>query len=314
MLAARHVSAAVVSILLTSGPASAVEGSGGAALTTINADSAYPEGPSVVNGILYYAEMGNDRVMRFDGAVNSVVWTREGCGPTTVLPIGEGSLAVLCHREEAVVRISPGGEEIEVVDRDRDGRRFSNPNAGTADGKGGIYFSSSGSFSPGARPTGAILHLDASGVLTRVAEGIHYANGVALSPDRRRLYASEHLERRVLAYDVAADGTLSNRRIFVSLDDLGVADPERTWEVGPDGLNVDRHGNVIVAEYGAGHLLVISGDAALVATIPVPERYVTASAFDATETHLFITAPASLMDPSRGAVYVTQYPLGDADE
>ena len=40
---------------------------GGPALTTVNPDSAYPEGPTVVDGVLYYAEMGNDRVMRFDG-------------------------------------------------------------------------------------------------------------------------------------------------------------------------------------------------------------------------------------------------------
>ena len=156
-------------------------------------------------------------------------------------------------------------------------------------------------FRPSARATGAILHLDASGALTRVAEGIHYANGVAVSPDGATLYASEHLERRVLAFDIAADGTLSNRRTFVALDDLVGADPERSWEVGPDGLNVDRDGNLIIAEYGAGQLLVVDKDGKLVATIAVPERYVTASAFNADQTRLFITAPASLMDPSLGA-------------
>ena len=161
---------------------------GGPALTTVNPDSAYPEGPTVIDGVLYYAEMGNDRVMRFDGATNAPVWTRDGCGPTTVAPLGDGSLAVLCHREAIVARISIDGTLLGIVDRDRDGRAFTNPNAGTSDGKGGIYFSSSGSFSPGARATGAILHLDASGALTRVAEGIHYANGVAISPDGRTLY------------------------------------------------------------------------------------------------------------------------------
>ena len=53
-------------------------------------------------------------------------------------------------------------------------------------------------------------------------------------------------------------------------------------------------------------------DGKLVATIAVPERYVTASAFDADQTRLFITAPASLMDPSRGAVYATPYPVPGA--
>jgi gluconolactonase len=285
---------------------------GGPALTTVNSDSAYPEGPTVIDGVLYYAEMGNDRVMRFDGQTNSPVWTRDGCGPTTVAPLGDGSLAVLCHREAMVARIGVDGTLIGTVDRDRDGRPFTNPNAGTIDGKGGIYFSSSGSFAPRARATGAILHLDASGVLTRVAEGIHYANGVAISPDGRTLYASEHLERRVLAFDIAADGTLSGRRTFAMLDDLVGADSERSWEVGPDGLNVDRDGNLIIAEYGAGHLLIVDRNGRLTATIVVPERYVTASAFNIDQTRLFITAPASLMDPSRGAVYATPYPISGA--
>jgi gluconolactonase len=286
-----------------------VSAGGGPTLTTVNPDSAYPEGPTVIDGVLYYAEMGNDRVMRFDGETNSPVWTRDGCGPTTVAQLGDGSLAVLCHREAIVARIDAEGALLGIVDRDRDGRSFTNPNAGTSDGKGGIYFSSSGSFSPGARATGAILHLDASGALARVAEGIHYANGVAISPDGRTLFASEHLERRVLAFYIAGDGTLSNRRTFVALDELVGADPERGWEVGPDGLNADRDGNLIIAEYGAGHLLIVDGDGKLIATIDVPERYVTASAFDADHARLFIAAPASLMDPSRGAVYATPYPI-----
>jgi len=285
---------------------------GGPALTMVNPDSAYPEGPAVVDGVLYYAEMGNDRVMRFDGETNAPVWTRNRCGPTTVAPF-DGGLAVLCHREEIVALIGADGAQTGIIDRDRDGERFANPNAGTSDGKGGVYFSSSGSFSPGARATGAILHLDASGVLSRVAEKIHYANGVAVSPDGGTLFASEHLERRVLAFDIAEDGTLSNRRTFVMLDDLVGADPGRGWEVGPDGLAIDRNGNLIIAEYGAGHLLVVDPSGKLVATITVPERYVTASALDAGQTRLFITAPASLMDPSLGAVYATPYPIAGSE-
>jgi len=302
---ARPLAAAILVLVAVSGASAG----GALPLSTVNPDSAYPEGPTVVDGVLYYAEMGNDRVMRFDGTANAPVWTRDGCGPTAVVALGDGSLAVLCHREEIVARIGTNGALVGLVDRDRDGRSFSNPNAGTIDGKGGVYFSSSGTFAPGARATGAILHLDSSGTLTRVAEGIHYANGVAVSPDGGTLYASEHLERRVLAFDIAADGTLSNRRTLVRLDDLVGADTNRSWEIGPDGLNVDREGNLIIAEYGAGHLLVVDRAGTLVATITVPERYVTASAFDGDETRLFITAPASLMDPSRGAVYATPYPV-----
>jgi gluconolactonase len=278
-------------------------------LTVINPDSAYPEGPSVVAGVLYYTEMGNDRVMRFDGEENHALWSLDGCGPTSVQPMGDGTLAVLCHRRAVVVRITRDGVPVDLIDHDRNSATFTNPNAAVSDAKGGIYFSSSGQFAPGARATGAILHLAADGVLTRVAEGIHYANGVAVSADGRTLYASEHLERRVLAYDIADDGSLSNRRIFVGLDDLEGTDPERTWELGPDGLALAPDGNLVIAEYGAGHLLVVDPAGALVATVPVPERYVTAAAFSADGHRMFITAPASLMNPNSGAVYEVAYPI-----
>jgi sugar lactone lactonase YvrE len=234
---------------------------------------------------------------------------REGCGPTSVVPARE-TLIVLCHREEVVARIGHDGALVEIIDHDRAGRPFADPNAGTSDGRGGVYFSSSGIFAPGARATGAILHLDADGTLTRVAENIRYANGVVLSPDGKTLYASEHLARRVLAFDVAADGSLSGRRVFVALDDLEGAATGRNWELGPDGLAMDRDGNLIIAEYGAGHLLVVGPDAKLRATVPVPQDYVTSSALNADQTMLYITAPASFAVPDEaGAVYAMPYPV-----
>lgn len=300
--------AAVLGLFLLALPSLAAAGDG-PRLDVVNPDSAYPEGPAVVDGDLYYAEMGNHRVMRFDGAANRVLWEQEGCGPTAVAPMGDGTLAVLCHLEESVVRIARDGTPIAVIDHDADGEAFSNPNAAVSDGRGGIYFSSSGSFAPGAAATGAILHLDAAGVLRRVAEGIHYANGVAVTPDGTTLYASEHLGRRVIAYDIAEDGALANPRTFVALDDLVGDDPGRTWEVGPDGLAVDRDGNVVIAEYGAGRLLVVDRHGKLLATIPVPERYVTAAAFNADQSRIYITAPASLMSPRSGAVHASDYPV-----
>lgn len=276
---------------------------------TLNADSSYPEGPVVADGILYYAEMGSDRVMRWDGHSNSVVWTSEGCSPTSVSRAGEGRLNILCHSREAVIRITTAGETLKVIDRDKDGLTFRNPNASVNDARGGIYFSSSGIFGPGAPAGGAVLYLDAEDRLSRVAEDIHYANGVALSPDGRLLYVSEHLERRILVFDVADDGTLSNRRVFVALDDLVGRDENRSWEVGPDGLATDREGRLFAAEYGGGRFLVIGTDGALLATVEVPDAYITAVAFAPDEERIFVTAPTTRMPPMTGKVYSIANPL-----
>jgi sugar lactone lactonase YvrE len=279
----------------------------------VNPAALYPEGPLADGDGFFYAEMGADRVMRWDGTSNRPVWSRPGCGPTSVAELG-ADLLVLCHIEAALVRISRTGVTLQVIDRDRNGWRFLTPNASISDGKGGVYLSSSGLFSPTAPAEGAVMYLDRAGTLTRLAEGIHYANGVALTADRTTLYVSEHLARRVLAYDVTADGSLTNRRVFVELDALDGPNPRRGWEVGPDGLAVDRAGNVYIAEYGAGRLLIVGPDARLKATIAVPERYVTAPALSPDEARIFITAPASLRDPSEaGKVYVVANPIHAAE-
>ena len=276
----------------------------------VNPRSAYPEGPVADGPYVYYAEMGSDRVMRWDGHTNTPIWSRAGCGPTSVARGADGALVVLCDREQVLVRITPQGNTLAVIATDSDGRPFLTPNASINDDKGGIYWTSSGLFSPTSPAEGVVLYLDAAGGLHRLAEGIHYSNGVALSPDGKLLYVSEHLSRRVLAYDVAADGTLSGTRVFVKLDNIEPIDTTRGWEAGPDGLAVDHAGNLYIAEYGGGHLLIVDDRARLKATISFPQRYATAVALLENDRRIFVTAPASYLDATApGAVYVVDNPV-----
>jgi gluconolactonase len=281
--------------------------------TVVNPQSAYPEGPLVAGDLVYYAEMGADRVMRWDGAANTEIWSRPGCSPTSVALGAGNTLIVLCHAG-ALVRISPSGEEIATIDRASAGGLFENPNASANDKNGGIYFSSSGAFAPNAPASGAILYLGPDGTLRRVAGDIHYANGVAVSADGETLFVSEHLDRRVLAFDIGEDGVISTRRVFLDLDEVLPEDPGRSWEVGSDGLAVDREGNLYVAEYGGGRIAIVDRDAALLAIVDVPEKYVTAPALMDEERRIFITAPLSLADPSAlGKVYVVENPVPRGD-
>lgn len=268
----------------------------------------YPEGPLVADGGLYYAEMGTDRLWFAGSDGRKVIWEAPGCLPTSVEAYRD-DLLVLCHRPGVLALVTRAGDLRGVIDTDSDGRRFVTPNASAPDGHGGIYFSSAGMFSPQAPVGGAVLHLTASGQLTRVAEGIHYANGVAVSDDGKTLYVSEHLARNVLAFDVAEDGALSGRRIAVHLDDLVGPDDGRGWEVGPDGLAVDRAGNLYVAEYGGGRVLVISPGGALLHEIPVPERYVTSAEPSPDEKTLYVTAPAATNPSIPGKVYAITNPV-----
>ncbi len=280
--------------------------------TTLNDASPYPEGPLARDGGVYYAEMGRDRILFSDGKRTTQLWEASGCGPTSVSEYRSG-FVVLCHRPGALAVISRTGETRGIILEDVNGQRFVTPNASISDARGGVYFSSSGSFAPDGPRTGAVLYLGADGRLRRVAEGIHYSNGVALSRDGRTLYVSEHLSRNVLAYPVAADGSLGSRRVHFSLDDLVGTDPLRRWDVGPDGLAVDDHGNIYVAEYGAGRLLVVSPEKQLVTTVEVDEQYITAPALSSDGATLFVTAPSARDPRQPGRVYAISNPVHAQD-
>jgi gluconolactonase len=137
-----------------------------------------------------------------------------------------------------------------------------------------------------------------------VAYLLHYPNGLALTDQGGTLLASEHLAGRVLQFEVQADGSLSNRRVFQRLQDIAAAPAGADAYTGPDGLEVDARGNVYICQYGAGRVLVTDQDGQLIRTIAVPSAYVTNLGFGADQTRIYITAVKDAWTtPYPGEVY-----------
>src|SRR4030095_11260655 len=80
---------------------------------------------------------------------------------------------------------------------------------------------------------GPIALVRPDGSLRRVAEGLAFPNGMAVTADNATLIVAEAHARRLTAFEIAADGGLSNRRVWADLGD-GV----------PDGICIDAHGAV----------------------------------------------------------------------
>ena len=100
------------------------------------------------------------------------------------------------------------------------------------DSRGNVYVDSS--HSPAAGPaagTGVIALITPDGAVRQVAGGIEFPNGMAITPDDRTLIISESFAARLTAFDIDADGGLSNRRVFAE-------------GVGPDGICLDAEGAV----------------------------------------------------------------------
>lgn len=105
------------------------------------------------------------------------------------------------------------------------------------DGRGNIYLNGRCEFNPGeGEPPGIIALVTPEGTVRQVAEAIAFPNGMAVTPDNTTLIVAESHGGRLTAFDIAADGGLSNRRVWADLDGF------------PDGICLDADGAVWYAD------------------------------------------------------------------
>jgi D-xylonolactonase len=114
-------------------------------------------------------------------------------------------------------------------------------------------------------PLQPLVHLLVDRKVRRVAEGIKAANGIGISPDRRIVYQAETMEG-VLAYDRAADGSLSNRRLAIN----------HPWT---DGIAVDFEGCVWIAAIQDSSIIRFTPDGELDRRVEIPVREVASLTF-----------------------------------
>ncbi|MBS0373815.1 MAG: SMP-30/gluconolactonase/LRE family protein [Proteobacteria bacterium] len=272
------------------------------ALTTV-AGASYPEGPLWYGDALLFVEYAPGNLRRWDGHASTVVWHRDGCGPSAVAPF-RGHLLVACYDDNSLVELDDAGHEVHVFRADRTGRPFHGPNDFAPDGRGGLYLSASGTYDLAAPITGAVLHLSADGsTLAELANTIHYPNGLALTRDGTTLLVAEMLAGRILSFPVAADGSLGARAVWARLQDLAPPTPGADGYNGPDGLKLGPDGNYYVAQNGSSRVLVVGTDRRLVRTIHVPTPYVTNIGFGPDGSVYVTGAFEQWKAPYAGAVY-----------
>jgi sugar lactone lactonase YvrE len=238
-------------------PPPRAEAAGATADPVREISASYPEGPLWDGGRLLYTEMGRDRVMTWKDTVPTVFWQEQKCGPTAIARFGRSGFLVLCHQGKKLVEVSATGETLRAFASASDGTPLQDPNDATSDGNGGAFFTDPGTFQKGAAATGRVYHISSEGKVSKLVDGLRYANGIAYDPESRRLLVSEHLGQRVLEYPVNDDLSLGAPKTFL---DVARHVTSAYPETGPDGIEFDADGNVYVAVYGAGMLLIVSPD------------------------------------------------------
>ena len=167
--------------------------------------------------------------------------------------------------------IYPKGSEAVLADN-FEGKRFSRPNDLVVNKKGGVYFTDSGPSRPeeaaNLEMPPAVYYIPPGGKIMKVAGGITRPNGIQLSPDERTLYVNDWIGENLVAFDVAPDGTLRNRRNLARYQ--GVMSTPRGINSGADGLAVDSQGR-LYSTTNAG-VEIFSPQGKHLGTIPIAKK------------------------------------------
>lgn len=225
------------------------------------------EGPvALPDGSLAFTETQASRITRIAADGTTSTFLENSNGSNGLGFNAKGELISVQVDDTRVGVVYPQGHE-RTLASSYEGLPFGRPNDLVVDKRGGVYFTDSGVNVPPGQPgptkvfaKPAVYRISPEGVLKRLAADIERPNGIQLSPDEKVLYVANTLGEHVLAYDLAADGSVGARRNFAKLagwskNDSGV------WSSGADGLAVDELGRLYVASNAGIEVFSSSGEA-----------------------------------------------------
>ncbi|MDO7873472.1 SMP-30/gluconolactonase/LRE family protein [Hymenobacter sp. ASUV-10] len=187
---------------------------------------------------------------------------------------GRGNLLLCEHGDRRLARLPLAGKSGKMTVTDNfEGRRYNSPNDLLPHPNGSLYFTDPPYGLPQQErdpqrdiAVAGVYRLDPKGVVTRELSDLSRPNGLAATADGRTLYVSESdsLRPRIWAYEVKPSGQLGKGRVFFDMTTLS-----RRFKEQPDGLKVDRAGNVWAT--GFGGISVISPAGKLLGSIDTGE-------------------------------------------
>lgn len=175
----------------------------------------------------------------------------------------EGRLYSCEHGDRRVSRMEPGKGKQTLVDQ-FEGKRLNSPNDLTLKSNGDLYFTDPIYGLPKQADDPA-RELDLCGVyrwsastgkVTLLTQELSRPNGIAFSPDEKTLYVANSDPKRAIwmSYPVQADGTLGPGRVFADVTAMVDKLPGL-----PDGMKVDRSGNLWATGPGGIHIYAPNG-------------------------------------------------------
>lgn len=188
----------------------------------------------------------------------------------------------------AIIEVTPEGKYKVLADRYQ-GKKLNSPNDVIIGPDGAIYFTDPTlDLVAGEKqeiPFQGVYRLGKDGDVRLLTKDLSQPNGLAFSPDGKHFYVDDSEQRNIRVYDVAADGSLRNGRIFGE-------EPGGKGDGVPDGIKLDKNGNLFVT--GPKGIWVWDANGHHLGTIVVPEQPANLAWGDKDYRTLYITATTSV--------------------
>lgn len=196
----------------------------------------FPEGPRWHEGRLWFSDMHGPQVIALDlNGVSEVIATVEG-RPSGLGWLPDGRLLIVSMLDRKLLVRGHDGKLSQHADMSH--LASYDCNDMVVDGQGRAYVGNFGFdlINRAPRKNAEILLVTPDGRVSLAADGIQFPNGTVITPDGKTLIVGESMGACLTAFDIAADGSLGNRRLWAKME-----------KAVPDGIALDAEGGIWVA-------------------------------------------------------------------
>jgi sugar lactone lactonase YvrE len=266
---------------------------------------AFPEGPRWHDGKLVFSDMHAHQVLAVDMAGKSSVLCEVPARPSGLGWLPDGRMLVVSMTDRKLLRLDPDGLKT-VADISK--LAPFDCNDMVTDSKGRSYVGNFGfDLHANEKPrTTTLVMVEPNGNARIVAEDLMFPNGAVITLDARTLIVGESFGNRLTAFDIAGDGSLSNRRVWAELG-----------KHVPDGICLDAEGAIWVACPTASEVIRVKPGGEVAETLKVATDAFACMLGGPDGRTLFV-ATAGTSDPEKcraardGRIETTQVEVGRA--
>ncbi len=257
----------------------------GAKPQLISKQFSFTEGPTVdKKGNVFFTDQPNDKIWKYDTNGKLAVFMNKTGRSNGLYFDKKGNIIACADEQDQLWSISPK-KKITVLVDGFEGKKLNGPNDLWIDNKGGIYITDpyyQRDYWMRKKPdlAGQKVYYLPKGKkeLLMVADNFVKPNGIVGTPDGKYLYVADIGDDKTYKYDIGADGTLQNRRIFTSK--------------GADGITLDNQGNLYLSGNG---ITVFDPAGKQIEHINIPAKWTANLCFGGkNRDQLFITASESI--------------------